>query len=135
MTDRFQTSGNAAQERVMDNTNERVVFVYTTHPSVVEAERIGRELVEKRLCACVNILPGMVSLYWWQGAIERGEEAVMIVKTRAALAERVRAAVRQLHSYTTPAILVLPIESVDPDYQEWLLQETEESRVGKGGSQ
>jgi len=109
----------------MDNTNERVVFVYTTHPSVVEAERIGRELVEKRLCACVNILPGMVSLYWWQGAIERGEEAVMIIKTRAAFAERVRAAVRQLHSYTTPAILVLPIESVDPDYQEWLLQETE----------
>jgi periplasmic divalent cation tolerance protein len=135
MTDRFQTSGNAAQERVMDNTNERVVFVYTTHPSVVEAERIGRELVEKRLCACVNILPGMVSLYWWQGAIERGEEAVMIIKTRAAFTERVRAAVRQLHSYTTPAILVLPIESVDPDYQEWLLQETEESRVGKGGSQ
>jgi periplasmic divalent cation tolerance protein len=133
MTDRFQTSGNAAQERVMDNTNERVVFVYTTHPSVVEAERIGRELVEKRLCACVNILPGMVSLYWWQGAIERGEEAVMIIKTRAAFAERVRAAVRQLHSYTTPAILVLPIESVDPDYQEWLLKETEESRVGKGG--
>ena len=114
----------------MDNNNERVVFVYTTHPSVVEAERIGRELVERRLCACVNVLPGMVSLYWWQGAIERGEEAVMIVKTRAALAERVRATVRELHSYTTPAILVMPIESVDPDYREWLLTETEQSRVG-----
>jgi periplasmic divalent cation tolerance protein len=126
MADRFQTSGSAAQEIVMDNNNERVVFVYTTHPSVVEAERIGRELVEKRLCACVNILPGMVSLYWWQGAIERGEEAVMIVKTRAALAEPVRAAVRQLHSYTTPAILVLPIESVDPDYEEWLLAESKQ---------
>ena len=64
----------------MDSNNERVVFVYTTHLSVVEAERIGRELVERRLCACVNILPGMVSLYWWQGAIERSEEAVMIIK-------------------------------------------------------
>jgi periplasmic divalent cation tolerance protein len=125
MADRFQTSGGAAQEMVMDNNNERVVFVYTTHPSVVEAERIGRDLVEKRLCACVNILPGMVSLYWWQGAIERGEEAVMIIKTRAALAEPVRAAVRQLHSYTTPAILVLPIEGVDPDYKKWLLAETQ----------
>jgi periplasmic divalent cation tolerance protein len=114
----------------MDNNNERVVFVYTTHPSVVEAERIGRELVERRLCACVNILPGMVSLYWWQGAIERGEETVMIVKTRAALAEAVRAAVRQLHSYTTPAILVLPIEEVDPDYRKWLMVETRESRLG-----
>jgi periplasmic divalent cation tolerance protein len=130
MAERFQTSGSAAQELVMDNSNERVVFVYTTHPSVVEAERVGRELVERRLCACVNILPGMVSLYWWQGAIERGDEAVMIVKTRAALTEAVRAAVRQLHSYTTPAILVLPIESVDPDYKRWLLTETEQSRVG-----
>jgi periplasmic divalent cation tolerance protein len=126
MADRFQTRGSAAQEIVMDNNNERVVFVYTTHPSVVEAERIGRELVEKRLCACVNILPGMVSLYWWQGAIERGEEAVMIIKTRAALAEPVRAAVRRLHSYTTPAILVLPIENVDPDYKQWLLTESKQ---------
>ena len=109
----------------MDNNNERVVFVYTTHPSVVEAERIGRELVERRLCACVNILPGMVSLYWWQGEIERGEETVMIVKTRAVLIEAVRAAVQQLHSYTTPAILVLPIEEVDPDYRTWLMAETE----------
>jgi periplasmic divalent cation tolerance protein len=109
----------------MDKNNERVVFVYTTHPSIVEAEQAGRELVQRRLCACVNILPGMVSLYWWEGAIERGEEVVMIVKTRAVLAEAVREAVRQLHSYTTPAILVLPIESVDPDYKDWLMAETE----------
>jgi periplasmic divalent cation tolerance protein len=109
----------------MDKNSERVVFVYTTYPSIVEAEQAGRELVQRRLCACVNILPGMVSLYWWEGAIERGEEVVMIIKTRAALAEAVRDAVRQLHSYTTPAILVLPIESVDPNYKAWLLAETE----------
>jgi periplasmic divalent cation tolerance protein len=113
------------QEIDMDKNNERVVFVYTTYPSIVEAEQAGRELVQRRLCACVNILPGMVSLYWWEGAIERGEEVVMIVKTRAALAEAVREAVRQLHCYTTPAILVLPIESVDPDYKDWLMAETE----------
>jgi len=104
---------------------ERAVFVYTTYPSVVEAERAGRVLVERRLCACVNILPGMVSLYWWQGVIERGEEAVMIIKTRASLAEAVRGAVKELHSYTTPAILVVPLESVDPDYHAWILKETE----------
>jgi periplasmic divalent cation tolerance protein len=109
----------------MDKNKERVVFVYTTYPSIVEAERIGRELVQRRLCACVNILPGMVSLYWWEGAIERGEEVVMIIKTRAALAEAVREAVRQLHSYSTPAILVLPIEGVDPNYNAWLMAETE----------
>ncbi len=104
---------------------ERAVFVYTTYPSVVEAEAAGRALVEARLCACVNILPGMVSLYRWRGAIERGDEVVMIIKTRSALAEGVRAAVRRMHSYTTPAILVLPIENVDPDYHAWILAETQ----------
>src|ERR1700692_2954686 len=109
----------------MDSILERAVFVYTTYPSIVEAEQAGRELVQRRLCACVNILPGMVSLYWWEGLIERGEEVVIIVKTRAALAEAVREAARQLHSYTTPAILVLPIESVDPDYHAWIVNETQ----------
>jgi periplasmic divalent cation tolerance protein len=104
---------------------ERAVFVYTTYPSVVEAEQAGRALVEQRLCACVNILPGMVSLYWWQGKVDRGEEVVMIIKTRASLAEPVRAAVKQMHSYSTPAILVLPIENVDPDYHAWIVAETQ----------
>ena len=49
-------------------------MIYTTYPSVVEAEEAGRALVERRLCACVNILPGMISNYWWNGAVERGEE-------------------------------------------------------------
>ena len=103
---------------------ERAVFVYTTYPSIVEAEQAGRSLVERHLCACVNILPGMISHYRWQGAIERGEEVVMIIKTRASLAEPVRAAVREMHSYTTPAILVIPLESVDQDYLNWMMAET-----------
>jgi periplasmic divalent cation tolerance protein len=104
---------------------ERIVFVYTTYPSTVEAERAGRALVERALAACVNILPGMISHYRWQGALERGEEAVMIIKTRASLAEQVSAAVKEMHSYAAPAILVIPIESVDPAYLGWLLAETE----------
>jgi periplasmic divalent cation tolerance protein len=103
---------------------ERAVFVYTTYPSLVEAERAGRLLVERRLCACVNILPGMISYYRWQGAIERGDEVVMIIKTRATLADAVRVAVKEMHSYTTPAVLVIPLESVDPDYQAWIMRET-----------
>ena len=115
----------------MDGKLERAVLVYTTFPSIVEAERVGRALVERRLCACVNILPGMVSLYWWQGAIERGNEVVMIIKTRATLTEPVRAAVRKVHSYTTPAILVIPVESVDPDYHAWIVTETQELSRGQ----
>src|SRR5258707_10552482 len=109
---------------------ERAVFVYTTYASVVEAERAGRALVERRLCACVNILPGMVSHYWWQGALERGEEAVMIIKTRASLAERVGAAVKEMHSYTTPAILVIPVEGADQAYLDWLMAETAPAAKG-----
>jgi periplasmic divalent cation tolerance protein len=106
---------------------ERVVFVYTTYPSIVEAEEAGRALVERRLAACVNILPGMISHYRWQGAMERGEEVVMLIKTRASLAEAVRAEVKARHSYETPAIVVLPIESVDQTYLAWIMAETEKA--------
>src|SRR5258707_15491050 len=95
---------------------ERAVFVYTTYPSLVEAEEAGRALVERRLCACVNILPGMVSYYWWDGALERGEEAGMIVKTRASLSAQGSAAGKEMHSHATPASLGLPVESGEPTY-------------------
>jgi periplasmic divalent cation tolerance protein len=103
---------------------ERAVFVYTTYPSIVEAETAGRSLVERGLAACVNILPGMISYYRWEGKVERGEEVVMLIKTRASLAEEVRSAVMTMHSYDTPAILVLPIESVEQGYLRWILAET-----------
>jgi periplasmic divalent cation tolerance protein len=104
---------------------ERAVFVYTTYPSVVEAEQAGRTIVERRLAACVNILPGMISHYRWEGKIERGEEVVMIIKTRASLAQNVERAVKEMHSYTTPAILVIPIENVEKTYLGWLMAATE----------
>jgi periplasmic divalent cation tolerance protein len=103
---------------------DRAVMLYTTFPSLVEAEKAGKALVEDRLAACVNILPGMISHYRWQGALERAEEAVMLIKTRASLAERLRAAVKASHPYDTPAILVLPIESVDETYLAWIVDST-----------
>jgi periplasmic divalent cation tolerance protein len=108
---------------------DRVVFVYTTYPSIVEAEEAGRALVKQRLAACVNILPGMISHYRWQGALERAEETVMLIKTRASLAEAVTAWVKDKHSNETPAILVLPIESVDQTYLAWLMAETDKDSV------
>jgi len=103
---------------------ERAVLVYTTWPSIVEAELAGRKIVERRLAACINILPGMISHYWWQGKIERAEEAVMLVKTRASLADEVGATVKELHSYTTPAVMVLPVESLDAAYHQWIVTES-----------
>jgi periplasmic divalent cation tolerance protein len=103
---------------------DRAVFIYTSWPTPVDAESAGRQLVERSLAACVNILPRMTSIYRWQGAVERSEEAVMIIKTRASLASAVSEAVKGLHSYDTPAILVMPLESVEKSYLGWLLAET-----------
>src|SRR3954466_7527659 len=110
--------------------SERAVFVYPPYPSLVEAERIGRAVLERRLALSFHILPGMVSHYWWQGAVERGEEVVMIIKTRASLAEQVGTAVKEMHSYTTPAIVVIPLESIDKNYPDWLMAETEPAAKG-----
>jgi periplasmic divalent cation tolerance protein len=73
--------------------NDKPVLVYATFPSGEVAETMGRQLVEQRLAACVNILPGMTSIYRWEGVIERDSEVVMIVKTRASLAEAAMGAV------------------------------------------
>ena len=105
-------------------TMERAVLVYTTWPSIVEAEQPAARSSSNGCAACVNILPGMVSHYWWQGKIERGEEVVVIFKTRASLAQAVGAAVKAVHGYTTPSIMVLAVESADPDYEKWIVEET-----------
>ena len=103
---------------------DRYLMAMTTTDVRSDAERLAHDLVERRLAACVNILPSMVSLYRWEGTVERGEEAVMIVKTRASLASAVETAVKAMHSYTTPAILVMPIEAVEQSYFRWILAET-----------
>jgi periplasmic divalent cation tolerance protein len=105
---------------------EQAALVYTTWPSVVEAEAAGLALIEAMLAACVNILPGMRSVYRWEGAIERAQETVMIVKTTAARAEAVVAAVKARHPYKTPAILVVPVTGGEPGYLAWIAAETAE---------
>jgi periplasmic divalent cation tolerance protein len=103
---------------------EAPVFVYTTYPSLVEAESAGRAMVEAGFAACVNILPEMVSIFRWKGQVERASEVVMIIKTRAALKEQVAAKVRETHPYDTPAIIFLPTEGGDPRYVGWIMEET-----------
>ena len=100
------------------------VLVYTTYPSLVEAEKAGRLIVEAGLAACVNIVPEMVSIFRWKGQVERGAEAIMIIKTRTSLQERVAAAVRESHPFETPAILFLPTGGGDKVYVDWIMEET-----------
>ena len=106
--------------------NDKPVLVYATFPSLEAAEDVGRALVEHRLAACVNIIPGMVSIYFWQGQIERGAEAVMIVKTRSSLADRVVGEIRGRHAYENPALLVLPVLGGSEDFLTWIMAGTQE---------
>ena len=99
-------------------------LVYSTCASMDEACRIGRSLVEERLAACSNAIPGMRSCYRWQGRICDEEETVLILKTREELVEPLIARLRALHGYQVPCALSLAIERGNPDYLAWLLAET-----------
>ncbi len=101
-------------------------LVYMTAGTRDEARRIGRALVERRLAACVNILPGMESLYWWEGELEDAQEVVLIAKTRTACLAALREVVAQLHAYECPCVLALPVdeENSAAAYLGWIAQET-----------
>ncbi len=103
---------------------QEAAFVYTTWPSMHQAEAAGRGFVEEKLCACVNILPGMVSVYAWQGSLERAEEAVMILKTRKEKVGALMDAVRAIHPYDVPAIVEVAVAGMDPRYLACVFAET-----------
>ena len=104
--------------------NAGMIAVYTTFPNEMDARKIGRELVEEKLAACVNIFPGMISIYRWQDGIETGNEAAMLIKTRKDMSEQMLAALAAKHSYSVPAIIVFEPQSVAAPYLEWLFAQT-----------
>jgi periplasmic divalent cation tolerance protein len=106
---------------------ERPLLVYTTFPDEETALAVGRDLVAERLAACVNVLPGMKSVYAWNGEIERGEEAVAIVKTREGLRDAIAEALKARHPYETPIILFLEVPGGHPATLAWLMGETGEA--------
>jgi periplasmic divalent cation tolerance protein len=95
-------------------------LIYVTCPDAACAERIARALVEDRLAACANLLPGMRSIFRWQGRVESADELVLLLKTADAQAAPAMAAVRRLHPYQVPCIVVLPIVAGDPDFLAWI---------------
>jgi periplasmic divalent cation tolerance protein len=101
------------------------IVVYITAPNEEEAAKIARAVVEERLAACVNIVKGVRSIYSWQGKIEDDAEVLMIVKTQRHLFESLERRVKELHSYTVPEIIALPIIEGSEDYLNWLKELTE----------
>lgn len=104
--------------------NDKPVLIYGTFASPEEARRIGGDLVDRQMAACVNILAPITSLYVWQGKREEAAETPMLIKTREALAEAVIAHVRGQHSYDNPALVVLPVAGGSADFLAWIAAQT-----------
>jgi periplasmic divalent cation tolerance protein len=99
---------------------EQARIVLTTVSSLEEAERIADSLVEQRLAACVNLLPGIKSVYRWQNAIEKAAEILLVIKTSTEKLPALETAVHELHPYDVPEFVIIDIESGSASYLRWL---------------
>lgn len=104
----------------------QALWVYMTAGSVDEARKVGRALVEERLAACINIIDGMRSLYWWEGAVQEDAETVLVAKTTEARLDALIERVKALHSYDCPCVVALPMVGGHADFLDWIAAETAE---------
>ena len=111
-----------------DAVGSRVVAVLTTVPSAEVAERIGGTLVEERLAACANVVPGVASIFRWKGAVSRESEVLMILKTTADALDAVRRRIVELHPYEVPEVLALDVRDGHPAYLDWVRAEVGRAR-------
>ena len=108
----------------MDQTVDSLLVILCTFPNIDAAGEAAHTLVRERLCACVNILPPMRSIYPWQGEIENASEILCILTTTAARFPQLEARLRELHTYDVPEIIALRAEAVNQSYLSWVVQET-----------
>lgn len=112
---------------ITETGNARMSFslIYITAADAAEAKALGRALVEARLVACANVLPGITPIYRWKGQIEEGEEVALIAKTRSELVDRVVELISARHSYECPCVIAVPIAAGNPAFLDWIAAETE----------
>jgi len=101
------------------------LVVLVTAPSPEKAAELGRSLVSERLAACANVLPGIRSIYWWEGKVQDEPEALILLKTTRARFEALRDRVLALHPYQVPEVVALGIEAGSEKYLQWIAGETE----------
>ena len=96
------------------------IIVFITAGDSEEAGRIARGLLEQRLAACVNVVAGMDSRFWWRGKLDEAKESLLIVKTKGRLLPEIVASVKKLHSYEVPEIIALPVIGGSREYLDWI---------------
>jgi periplasmic divalent cation tolerance protein len=102
------------------NSTPSANIVLSTASTREEAEQISRALVERRLAACVSLIPNLTSIYRWQGTMEESQEVLLLIKTSTERLPALEAALREMHSYEIPEFLVLAVESGNQAYLDWL---------------
>ncbi len=100
-------------------------LVYVTAGDAGEARSIGRAMVEARLAACANLFPAMIPIFRWEGEVREGSESVLILKTTENRAEELVAAVKEMHSYDCPCVVILPISGGYTAFLDWISNETD----------
>jgi periplasmic divalent cation tolerance protein len=106
-------------------SDTEAIVVLCTVGAADDAERLARELIERRLAACVNLVPNLVSIYRWKGRVERDEERLLVIKTTAARFEALKAAVLALHPNEVPELIALSITAGHEPYLGWLRESVE----------
>ena len=101
-----------------------IKLIYCTAGSREEAQGIAEKVVHERLAACANILPGIQSVYQWEGRMQQAEEALLLLKTQSGRVDDLIQRVRELHSYDCPCIVVLPVQQGHGPFLEWVCNET-----------
>jgi periplasmic divalent cation tolerance protein len=104
--------------------NPSPLIIFCTCPDVATAEHIAETVVGERLAACVNIVPGLTSIYRWEGQIQRDAELLLLIKTRQAFYPLLEARIRELHPYQVPEIIALPIQAGSAAYLDWIAHNT-----------
>lgn len=99
-----------------------VIFIYITTSSEDEARTIARAIVTENLAACANIIPGMHSIYRWEGKTEEAVESLLILKAGTDMFDAIERRVKELHSYDTPCIIALPVSAGSQQYLDWILK-------------
>jgi periplasmic divalent cation tolerance protein len=102
----------------------RILLVYCTCPDEASALRISDHLVEKQFAACVNVVPGLRSIYRWKGEIQRDPEVLLLIKTREDRFDALREAILALHPYELPEVIAVPVCAGSQPYLDWVRENT-----------
>ena len=110
--------------------NEENVVIFITTNTDKEAQNVAKALLSNKLAACVNIVPKISSLFWWNDKLDSAQESLLIVKSKTSLLNEIVRLVKDVHSYEIPEIIALPIIGGNPDYLDWIGKEVKQDTRG-----